>query len=202
MKELSIFVDESGDFGDYAEHSSYYIVSLVLHNQAIDISQDILKLEEKLANLGYPEHCIHSGPIIRNEQEYRKDTLLNRQKLLKTLMTFFRRIEVSCKTIYIEEKNIAAATALCSCGIAYVMKYVQACVQAGIELGIRPADGKDLVAQTLKGAAMILEAPDANPAKEIEAVCTPGGYTIRGINQLDHDGFPSAIINAMKACMY
>ena len=106
------------------------------------------------------------------------------------------------KTIYIEEKNIAAATALCSCGIAYVMKYVQACVQAGIELGIRPADGKDLVAQTLKGAALILENPDANPAKEIEAVCTPGGYTIRGINQLDHDGFPSAIINAMKACMY
>ena len=107
MKELSIFVDESGDFGDYAEHSSYYIVSLVLHNQAIDISQDILKLEEKLANLGYPEHCIHSGPIIRNEQEYRKDTLLNRQKLLKTLMTFFRRIDVSCKTIYIEKKHIS-----------------------------------------------------------------------------------------------
>ena len=91
------------------------------------------------------------------------------------------------KTLYIEEKNIAAATALCSCGIAYVMKYVQACMQAGIELGIRPADGKALVAQTLKGAAVILEDPDAHPAKEIEAVCTPGGYTIRGINQLDHD---------------
>ena len=106
MKELSIFVDESGDFGDYAAHSSYYIVSLVLHDQCIDISQDILKLEEKLANLGYPEHCMHSGPIIRNEQEYRKDTLLNRQKLLKILMTFFRRIDVSCKTIYIEKKHI------------------------------------------------------------------------------------------------
>ena len=106
------------------------------------------------------------------------------------------------KTIYIEEKQIAAATALCSCGIAYVMKYVQACVQAGIELGVRPADGKALVAQTLKGAALLLESPEANPAQEIEAVCTPGGYTIRGINQLDHDGFPSAIINAMKACMY
>ena len=107
MKELSIFVDESGDFGDYAEHSSYSIVSLVMHAQAADISQEILKLEEKLANLGYPEHCMHSGPIIRNEQEYRKDTLLNRQKLLKTLMTFFRRIDVSCKTIYIEKKHIS-----------------------------------------------------------------------------------------------
>ena len=106
------------------------------------------------------------------------------------------------KTIGIEEKDIAAATALCSCGIAYVMKYAQAAIQAGIELGLRPNVGKELVAQTFKGAAFLLETPDANPSKEIESVCTPGGYTIRGINQLEHDGFSSAIINAMKACMY
>ena len=106
------------------------------------------------------------------------------------------------RTMPVEEKGIAAATALCSCGIAYVMKYVQACVQAGIELGVRPADGKELVAQTLKGAALLLEDPAADPSKEIESVCTPGGYTIRGINELDHAGFPSAIVRAMKACMY
>ena len=106
------------------------------------------------------------------------------------------------RTMPVEEKGIAAATALCSCGIAYVMKYVQACVQAGIELGVRPADGKELVAQTLKGAALLLEDPVADPSKEIESVCTPGGYTIRGINELDHAGFPSAIVRAMKACMY
>lgn len=35
---------------------------------------------------------MHSSPIIRNEQEYRKDTLVNRQKLLKILMTFFHRL--------------------------------------------------------------------------------------------------------------
>ena len=106
------------------------------------------------------------------------------------------------QTMRIDEAHIAAATALCSCGIAYVMKYVQACVQGGIELGIRPGEGKRLVAQVLKGAAAILEEPEADPSKEIEAVCTPGGYTIRGINQLDHDGFPSAVIHALKACMY
>ena len=41
MKELSIFVDESGDFGDYAEHSSYYIISLIMHDQKNDIDADI-----------------------------------------------------------------------------------------------------------------------------------------------------------------
>ena len=106
MKELSIFVDESGDFGDYAEHSSYYIISMILHDQSIDITKDVDWLESKLADLGYPNHCMHSGPIIRNEQEYRKDTLDNRRKLLKAIMVFFRHLEISCKTIAIEKKHI------------------------------------------------------------------------------------------------
>ena len=38
----------------------------------------------------------------------------------------------------IPEDKIAAATALTSCGIAYVLKYVQAAMQAGIEMGLRP----------------------------------------------------------------
>lgn len=106
MKELSIFVDESGDFGDYAEHSSYYIISMILHDQSIDITKDVDWLESKLADLGYPNHCIHSGPIIRNEQEYRKDTLDNRRKLLKAIMVFFRHLEISSKTIAIEKKHL------------------------------------------------------------------------------------------------
>ena len=32
MKELSIFVDESGDFGEYDHHSPFYIISMVLHD--------------------------------------------------------------------------------------------------------------------------------------------------------------------------
>jgi hypothetical protein len=40
-KELSIFIDESGDFGDYMPHSPYYIVTLVFHEQAVNITQDI-----------------------------------------------------------------------------------------------------------------------------------------------------------------
>ena len=106
MKELSIFVDESGDFGDYAEHSSYYIISLVLHDQSVDIKKDFNWIENKLSDLGYTDHCIHSGPIIRNEQEYRKDTIDNRRMLFKTIMVFFRKLDIICKTISIEKKHI------------------------------------------------------------------------------------------------
>ncbi len=99
----------------------------------------------------------------------------------------------------IPEEKIAAATALASCGLAYVLKYVQAAMQAGIEMGIRPKDATILIAQSLKGAAALLLNNDTHPAVEIDKVTTPGGITIKGINELDHNGFTTAVIRAMKA---
>ena len=47
MKEISIFIDESGDFGEYQTHSPYYIVSLVFHEQKDDISENVKFLNEQ-----------------------------------------------------------------------------------------------------------------------------------------------------------
>ena len=44
-KILSVFIDESGDFGPYDFHASFYLVAMVLHNQDVDISKSI---EERL----------------------------------------------------------------------------------------------------------------------------------------------------------
>ena len=102
--------------------------------------------------------------------------------------------------MWVPEEQLSAATALASCGTAYVMKYIQAATQAGIELGLKPQDARRMVTQCVLGAAALLQDnPDAHPATEIEKVCTPGGYTIRGINELEHGGFTSAIIKAIKA---
>lgn len=99
----------------------------------------------------------------------------------------------------IPEDKIAATTAMASCGIAYVLKYIQAAMQAGIELGVYPKDGMRMIAQSVKGAAELILNNDTHPAIEIDKVCTPGGITIKGINELEHQGFSSAIINAIKA---
>ena len=99
----------------------------------------------------------------------------------------------------IPEDKIAATTAMTSCGIAYVLKYIQAAMQAGIELGVYPKDGMRMIAQSVKGAAELILNNDTHPAIEIDKVCTPGGITIKGINELEHQGFSSAIINAIKA---
>ena len=103
-------------------------------------------------------------------------------------------------TMLMPESQLAAATALASCGTAYAMKYIQAATQAGIELGLKPQDARWMATQCVMGAAALLQDnPDTHPATEIEKVCTPGGYTIRGINELEHGGFTSAIIKAIKA---
>lgn len=102
------------------------------------------------------------------------------------------------RTDFIDEKLMGAATALSSCGIAYVYKFVQAYVQAGVELGLRPADALKATIATVEGAMAMLSQPGATVQGEIDRVTTPGGMTIKGINELDHAGFTSAVIRAIK----
>lgn len=106
MSELSIFIDESGDFGQYDYHAPYYIISMVFHDQALDLSSEINKLEYSLSNLALEEHCVHAGPIIRGEEEYRYMESEDRKKIFKRMMSFARNIDVKCESFYIEKKHI------------------------------------------------------------------------------------------------
>jgi DNA gyrase/topoisomerase IV subunit A len=106
MKELSIFVDESGDFGEYDYRSPFYIIAMVFHEQSIDISNDLQILERELSNVGLAEHCVHAGPVIRAEHEYKEYGIEERQHILKRLMTFVRKLDLKIKTVYIEKKNL------------------------------------------------------------------------------------------------
>ena len=71
MSNLSIFVDESGDFGPYQAHSPYYVVSLILHDQLNDITENILTLNQSIRLLGIkPDFAIHTEPLIRKNESY------------------------------------------------------------------------------------------------------------------------------------
>ena len=47
---MSVFIDESGNFGDYDPVSPYYIISIVINLQENDISEQIRMLEQSLVN--------------------------------------------------------------------------------------------------------------------------------------------------------
>ena len=70
MKELSIFIDESGDFGETFNQSPFYIVTLVFHNQEYDISENVTRLKHWLNESNINDKYIHTHPIIRKEYPY------------------------------------------------------------------------------------------------------------------------------------
>lgn len=110
MRELSIFVDESGDFGEYDYHSPYYIITLVFHNQNNKIEEQVLKLEQELEHLGLGKsHCIHTGPIIRREEEYALLTVEERKRILNKIVAFARRLDVKFRSFFIEKKEVEDA---------------------------------------------------------------------------------------------
>lgn len=103
------------------------------------------------------------------------------------------------QTMVTDERHLSAGMTLASCGIAYAMRYVRAAAEGGVELGFKADMAKDIVLQTMKGAVELLQANGNHPEAEIDKVCTPGGLTIHGLNEMEHAGFTSAVIRGLKA---
>jgi pyrroline-5-carboxylate reductase len=118
------------------------------------------------------------------------------QEQIDTVLSIFNELGAA---LLVEERLMAAGTALASCGIAYAFRYIRAAMEGGVELGFYPNQARDIVLQTLKGAVALLEANNTHPEEEIDKVSTPGGITIKGLNEMEHAGFTSAVIRGLKA---
>ena len=103
MRELSIFVDESGDFGDYAKHSPYYAVTMVFHDQDVDISRQIDILDTNLKNMGYGNVAIHTEPLIQREELYKNVEPNERRSLFTKLYYFVLHSDILYKTFLYEK---------------------------------------------------------------------------------------------------
>lgn len=105
MKELSIFIDESGDFGEVVNTSPYYIVTLVFHNQSDDISDKITRLEHQLKECGFEDEYIHTHPIIRREYPYDKLSIDERRKILNKMLRFTMACNISYFNIVVNKNE-------------------------------------------------------------------------------------------------
>ena len=103
------------------------------------------------------------------------------------------------KTFLVPESQLNAFMSLSSCGIAYAFRYVRAATEGGVEMGIYPNVAKDVVIQTVRGAIDLLEANGTHPEVEIDNVTTAGGTTIKGLNEMEAQGFTNAVIKGLKA---
>ena len=101
------------------------------------------------------------------------------------------------EVVLIDEELMAAATVLGACGIAYALRFIRAASQGGIEIGFDADVAQLIAAQTVKGAASLLRSSGKHPEREIDKVTTPQGCTIAGLNEMEHQGFSSALIRGL-----
>ncbi len=103
------------------------------------------------------------------------------------------------QVLFLEEEKMAAGTAIAGCGIAFALRFIRAVTEVGVEIGIPAKDAAMMGAQIAKGAAQLILENGSNPEVEIDKVTTPGGVTIAGLNEMEHNGFSSSIIKGILA---
>lgn len=110
MSDLGIFIDESGDVGS---NSEFYLITMVFHDQSLSIDANELKLRHELSLIDrQPVPAVHSGPIVRKEDEWKNIDLDKRRKAFFKMFSFVRLCPISYKTFSIRKKECADRFAL------------------------------------------------------------------------------------------
>ena len=105
------------------------------------------------------------------------------------------------EVIEVPEEMMPAGTALASCGIAYALKYIDAAIKGGVEIGFSAEESRRIVMKTVEGALALMQANGTMPGTEIDKVTTPGGYTFRGLSAMEEHGFSKAVLEGLLHSM-
>lgn len=102
------------------------------------------------------------------------------------------------QVLVVPEKDLDAVTGLSGSGPAYVYRMIEAMVEAGTRVGLDKTVARELVVQTVLGAAKMLRETGEDPALLRQRVASPGGTTVAGLEALEERGFPAAILAAVQ----
>jgi pyrroline-5-carboxylate reductase len=104
------------------------------------------------------------------------------------------------RTLWVErEEDLDAVTALSGSGPAYVFYFVEAMVQAALDMGLSAEQGKTLALATFAGATALAESTDEAPSVLRERVTSKGGTTYAALTSLEADGVKAAFVKALRA---
>ncbi len=105
--ELSVMVDESG-----SEDSRYYLVTLVFHDQAKDISGPIALYEAALRQKGLPDVPLHASPLMNGHDDYRGMGIEQRKRMLSAFFMMFQHMPVRYRTLFYVKREVSDRDAL------------------------------------------------------------------------------------------
>jgi pyrroline-5-carboxylate reductase len=103
--------------------------------------------------------------------------------------------------VRVPERAMDAVTAVSGSGPAYFALLAEGMIEAGILLGLSREVSTQLVVQTMLGTARLLRDEKIHPVELREGVTSPGGTTIRAIQELESAGVRAALFNAIQAAM-
>lgn len=99
----------------------------------------------------------------------------------------------------VDESLMDAVTGVSGSGPAYGFLFIEAMVEAGVQLGLEEETTLKLAAQTLLGAAKLCLKEEKTPAELRAMVTSPGGTTLEALKVLEKLKFKDTVIEAVKA---
>lgn len=103
MKELNIFIDESGDFGVNDNASDLYVVSFVYLSSLDNIEPFLNALKKRLNKLQFTK-MIHTAALIRHKGDYKDLSIDQRRKIFTAIYQFGRKSPIKLKSIIVNKK--------------------------------------------------------------------------------------------------
>jgi pyrroline-5-carboxylate reductase len=101
--------------------------------------------------------------------------------------------------VEIDEELMDVSTAVNGSGPAFAFYLIDAMKEAGVNGGLEPEQAETLAAQTFKGAAETVLRDDRTVSELIDAVCSPNGTTIEGMEVLWDSDADTAVVDAVEA---
>jgi pyrroline-5-carboxylate reductase len=98
-----------------------------------------------------------------------------------------------------QEGDLDAVTALSGSGPAYVFYFIEAMVQAGLDMGLDETQGRALALATFGGATTLAAQSDESPSVLRERVTSKGGTTYAALSSMEGSGVKAAFVAAMRA---
>jgi pyrroline-5-carboxylate reductase len=102
------------------------------------------------------------------------------------------------RVVEVREDLMDAVTALSGSGPAFLLCFLEAMIDAGVNVGLPRDKASILAIQTIKGTIATLEAEELHPTVMKEMVTSPGGTTIAGLTLLEEKGFRGSLIKAIE----
>ena len=112
---------------------------------------------------------------------------------------FGKLLGAAGRLVSIPERMMDAGSALSGCGPAFAYLFIEGLADGAVECGLPRQIATELAAQTVLGAAQMVLSTECTPGELKDAVCSPGGTTIRGVHALERAGLRCAAMDAVTA---